>query len=42
LNAEPQRIGCSAAGSMLPMALLALAFLLLPRRAPVRVTRRDR
>jgi hypothetical protein len=43
LSVTPQpTAGCSAAGAMMPAMLLALAFLLLPRRAKVRATRRTR
>jgi hypothetical protein len=42
LSTQPQAMGCSATGAMLPMVLAALALLLVPRRAAVRSTRRSR
>jgi hypothetical protein len=42
LSTQPQPMGCSATGAMLPMMLAALALLLVPRRAAVRSTRRQR
>jgi hypothetical protein len=42
LSTDPQPMGCSATGAMLPMILAALALLLAPRRATARSTRRSR